>query len=93
MKRAQITLFLIIGVVFVLGTGIYLYIASQGENISEAEVIAGKVPQELNPIKEYVDACIDDVSYDALQKTGLHGGYIDPLNTDYSPVMLSLDEL
>jgi hypothetical protein len=83
LKRAQITLFLIIAAVFAIGAGIYLFIASQGEEIPEAEVIASQVPQELNPIKEYVDACIDEVSHDAISKLGLHGGYIDPSSTDY----------
>ena len=68
MKKAQITLFLIMGVIFVVGAGILLYMTQEKEEISEAEVLSRDVPQELFPIKELVDGCIDDIARDAIVK-------------------------
>ncbi|MBU0461192.1 MAG: hypothetical protein KJ574_01260 [Nanoarchaeota archaeon] len=93
MKKSQITLFIMIGIVFVIITGIIIYLQGQKEKMPEAEIIAGRIPAELNPLKEYVDACIKDVSLEALQKVGLHGGYIDPLDSHYTDSPLEIDDL
>ena len=71
MKKAQITLFIVIGVVVLIVGGLIMYLSQEGEDIStEAETRAISIPKELNPIKEYVDECIEDISYEAITKVG-----------------------
>ena len=91
MKKGQITIFLIIGVIFVVIAGIIFFMRSEGSNIDTANLEIQKVPAELTPIKEFTDSCIESVSKDALQKIGLHGGYIDPLDTFYTAKTIEYD--
>ena len=91
MKKGQITIFLIIGVIFVVIAGIIFFMRSEGTNINTANFEIQKVPAELTPIKEFTDSCIKSVSKEALQKIGFHGGYIDPLDTFYTAKTIEYD--
>lgn len=94
-KKAQITAFIIVGLILVIAAGVLIYIIStqaKAPSQVQAERVIEKVPVEMQPIKEYVEACIDKTAAEALTKLGQHGGYIDPSDSTLSGVALDLDK-
>ena len=59
-KRAQITLFLILGLilVFVIGTGYYFISNIQKEKIKEIPEKVQQVNLEAYPVRNYIEECI-----------------------------------
>ncbi|MBI4140429.1 hypothetical protein HY485_01185 [Candidatus Woesearchaeota archaeon] len=76
-KHAQITLYILIGIVFLLaiGTGIY---------VTTKTTLKTTIIQPESNIKTYITDCLTLTSIDALKKLGEHGGYIDPTDTQLS---------
>jgi hypothetical protein len=70
-KKGQITLFIIVGIVILLGISLFLYyrslLFSRGEVVSE----------DLMPVKNYVEACLQKTAEDAVVKIGQQGGYTE----------------
>jgi len=89
-KKAQLTIFLIIGIILLFSSAIVFYI--KGEVIEDTAAVLPqieRVPLELQPLKTFVENCIRDVATDAIKKLGLYGGYIDPENSDYTGTFLT----
>ena len=87
-KRGQITLFIVIGLIILLGAGItiYLTVLQEPKTIEQAELPAvQQVPAEAEPIREYVRSCIYETAKEAVIKLGDHGGYITTENLKYNP--------
>lgn len=76
MRNAQITIFLIIGLVLLLGVGLLIYMASIiPEKKGEEELAAQALRQAaVQPIKDYINTCLDIASSDALELLGKQGG-------------------
>ncbi|MDO8741010.1 MAG: hypothetical protein Q7J54_05565 [Candidatus Woesearchaeota archaeon] len=94
-KKSQITAFMIVGLILVIAAGTLIYFISlqaKAPSQTQAERVIEKVPVEMQPIKEYVEACIDKTATEALTKLGEHGGYIDPADSTLSGVNLDLDK-
>ncbi|MBT7902951.1 hypothetical protein HN587_03735 [Candidatus Woesearchaeota archaeon] len=85
-KKAQITVFMIIGIILLFTTALIFYIKDKvvddmGEGfLSQAE----EVPLEIQPVKIFVENCIHETAVDGLKKLGAHGGYIDPTDIELS---------
>lgn len=77
-KRCQITLFIILGIVIFIIIALLFYITSYTAKKETKEKIAKseEVPLALQPLKEYVIACLDKTTKDALFLLGKQGGYI-----------------
>lgn len=77
-KKAQITIFIILGILMLLGSATIFYIKSHSseENVSPEKVY--KVPEEARPIYDYMTACLRDKTKEALIIAGEQGGYIYP---------------
>jgi len=76
-KKAQITIFIIIGIIIILSIGIILYVrggSAKKELVAEVEKLdrAGEIA-----IRNYVEACLKKVSEDGLERIGMQGGYIN----------------
>lgn len=69
-KKAQITVFIILGVIVVISVGIYSYMKTSG--VSPADVFQPKAP----PVVQFIDACVEKTATDALTVMGSQGGYI-----------------
>lgn len=94
-KKGQITLFIVIGLILLLGAGIAIYLAVLREPavIEQAELPAvQQVPAEAEPIREYVRNCIYETAKEAIIKLGEHGGYISTENLKYNPFEPTEDE-
>jgi hypothetical protein len=85
-QRAQITVFMIVGIILLFSTSLLFYIRGQiVEGIPEEFVpTLEEVPLEAQPIKIYVEDCIARIGREAIEEIGLHGGYVDPRDTEMS---------
>lgn len=83
-RRAQVTIFLIIGVVLLFSTAILLYIRGRVGAAPEFKPVLEEVPMEVQPAKLFVEACVKDTTKRAIRLLGLQGGYIDPTDPDLS---------
>ena len=93
MKKAQITVFIIMGFLILLaGIAIFYFTRESVKSDLSSEVEkAQDLPLWAAEVKPYVDKCIQDLSIKAFNKIGEHGGYID-LNDSYlTPSVLSLN--
>ncbi|MBI2654966.1 hypothetical protein HYX06_00895 [Candidatus Woesearchaeota archaeon] len=69
-SRSQITLFIVMALVIIIG-GI-VYFSYQGQLAPKQEIVA----PEAAPLKSFVDNCIKIIAEDGLERIGLSGGYI-----------------
>src|SRR5574341_2110680 len=86
MRKAQITVFIIIGLIILFVIGTALYIARQ-KVTKEFEAIRPKVaelPSEVQPLRDFVDSCIRRLATDGLRRIGDSGGYIDTSSLVYN---------
>ena len=80
-KKGQITMFIIIGIVLLVGTGIILFLRSEFITSElEVQLELDKVSDEAKPIQDHVVQCIKDIGKDAVLRVASHGGYLDPGN-------------
>lgn len=75
-RKGQLSIFLILGILLLITTAIVLYL--QGKILGEKtfKPVIDEVPLEFQPIKDYMDRCIEETSMEAITLLGLHGGYI-----------------
>lgn len=73
MKRGQISIFIIIGIVLVLGVGLVLYFRAE----SIEEPILKEIPQKAMPVREYVTSCLEKTTNQGLKIIGDQGGIIN----------------
>ncbi len=71
-KRGQITVFIIIGIFILAFLGVILYFRHEIA-IEEPEEV---VPEELMPVKLYIEDCLHSTVKDGVAILGMQGGYI-----------------
>ena len=77
-KRAQITIFLIIGIILLFSSALLLYIRGKAADApADFQPVLQEVPLEAQPAKLYVEECVNRVTKRALRLIGLQGGYIN----------------
>lgn len=85
MAKSQVSMFILIGAVILLlsGIGLYLYISSAERAIQDElyRTYDELIPSELLPFKRYVEHCLDDVSLRGVRRAGAQGGYVYPLES------------
>ena len=86
MKKSQITIFIILGLILLLAIGIALYV--QTRPLVEIEREKPKIitfPPELEPINAFVQTCAEDLAKTAFKHIGEGGGYLDTSGLRYNP--------
>lgn len=85
-RKAQITVFMIVGIILLFSSALLFYIRGQIiEGIPEEFVpTAEEVPLEAQPIKVFVEDCMQRMGKVAFKQAGLHGGYLDPSDKEMS---------
>ncbi len=73
-KRGQVSLFIILGIIFLLVFLLLFYLMGDIIPIFIPPVV---MPQEISPLKGYVDSCIHDIGTEAVQKMGVQAGYVE----------------
>src|SRR3989344_508565 len=82
-NTAQVSIFIIIGLVILIAAGVVFYVnkAGQKEEIAPGVFISTKeIPTQLDPVSNFITQCLDDVSTRGLNLIGEHGGYVDISN-------------
>src|SRR3989344_2379922 len=79
-KKAQVTVFIIIGILLLAGAAAFFYIAKKTSQESKLEaeikVSEEQVPTQFDPIKKYAEDCAYSVAVEGLNLIGKQGGYI-----------------
>ncbi|MBW2967019.1 hypothetical protein KY362_00890 [Candidatus Woesearchaeota archaeon] len=81
-KKAQITVFMIIGIILMFSSALLFYIRNEVAGGISDEFIPSiqEVPLEAQPIKVFVEDCIGVVGKRGMDLLGKHGGYVEPKN-------------
>src|SRR3989338_7129396 len=99
MTRAQVSIFIILGLVIAITIIAIFTIRSafikDWLNIEQEKT--AEVPEQIKPIKSYIDSCLSTLSREAINTLGLQGGYIelplDPIPRSPSVLIASLDNV
>src|SRR3989344_2923096 len=79
MTRAQVSIFIILGLVIAITIIAIFTIRSafikDWLNIEQEKT--AEVPEQIKPIKSYIDSCLSTLSREAINTLGLQGGYIE----------------
>ncbi len=75
MKKAQITIFIIIGLIIVLSAMTVMYFYQTKITAPIKRIVS--VPEEVQEIYDYVTVCADQIGKDGLLIMGTQGGYIN----------------
>lgn len=75
-KKGQITIFIIIGIVLLLIIGVYFLVTSDFAEKTLRRSSLEEVPLDIQPIKAYIDSCIEQTLIPGVYLLGLQGGYI-----------------
>ena len=91
-KKAQITLFIIIGVVLLVGASLFFFLNQKSE-VTKEDFTSGVTTAKpyFRPVQDYVESCMGIVTREALDLVGEHGGYVDPFDISYAPLMFYSD--
>lgn len=77
MKKGQITIFILMGIIILFAVFILVYVNALGDDKSWAVAIHSKITsQQLDPVEEHVQECIKETGMKGLQILGAKGGYI-----------------
>ena len=78
-KKAQVTLFVILGVVVLIVVGIFIYLFSQSQlvNVEETTVFETAFDARVAPVVESVNSCLFDLTKEALTQSAFRGGHLD----------------
>ncbi|MEK6867766.1 MAG: hypothetical protein AABX98_02995 [Nanoarchaeota archaeon] len=70
-KRAQLTIFIILGLFILIGTGVFMYFTSEVYKYKN-------LPEQFIPVAKYVEQCGEDVTLQGIFQAGMNGGYLSP---------------
>ena len=78
-KKAQITVFIIIGIILVFSTALFYYVRTRTveqkfETIADPSI--EQVPNTLLPVRNFIQTCLTQTSKDAVVELGQHSGYV-----------------
>lgn len=75
MKRAQITMFVIIGIVLLLGAGLFFFISTELRE-DKPVVDVPDVSLETRPATQLIESCLESTAQIAIEKVSAQGGYM-----------------
>lgn len=77
-KRGQVTVFIVVGIVILIVFAFLFFLRGNLiESSFESQMNALTVPKQLEPVKIYLDACLQQKTIDAISLLGEQGGYIN----------------
>ncbi|MBI2138763.1 hypothetical protein HYU13_04190, partial [Candidatus Woesearchaeota archaeon] len=79
-KKGQIALFIIVGLLILLGTAFFIsYAALKRQEIAPSitQTATASTPAWAAPVNEFVESCMKEIAIRGFKKLGEHGGYID----------------
>lgn len=83
-KRGQVTIYIILGIVILVVFGMLLFFRNEfTKNDFQSQLARVKVPEQIQPIKNYVDECLEETAMVGVRTIASNGGY---LNVPYEGV-------
>ena len=81
-NKSQISIFMIIGLLVIIGGGIFFYATQKVQKPYQPEIkiVQEKIPTQFDPIKNYANDCAYSVGVEGLKIIGKQGGYISLTN-------------
>lgn len=76
-KRGQVTLFIALGVMLVFSIATLYAFKSIGQDYGNFKPYIEEVPSDLQPLKRFIEKCVENTAVEGLRKLGAQGGYID----------------
>ncbi len=76
-KKAQVTIFVVLGVVLLILAAVIFYLNYGSEQLSQQLASASIIPGLAAPIKASIDSCLEQTAIDALIYTSSQGGYFE----------------
>ena len=77
-KRGQVTVFIVVGIVILVAFAFLFFFRGQiTESTFEDQMNALTVPRQIEPVKDYFDACLKQKVQDGVFLLGEQGGYIN----------------
>ncbi|HLC96918.1 MAG TPA: hypothetical protein VJH97_06370 [Candidatus Nanoarchaeia archaeon] len=76
MKKGQVTAYIIIGLAILLVVAIFLF--ARTDIIRNQLPVSEQVPLEFDPVKTFVEGCLEQTAIQGLETLGERGGFINP---------------
>lgn len=79
-KKAQVTVFIILGIVILAGAALYYLTKTEviaGKLSPQTELAVEEIPAEFTPVSLLMESCIEQTAEEGLAKIGERGGFID----------------
>lgn len=76
-RKAQLTVFIIVGLVLIVTAGIGIYLVSSNVKLEEKRAA---IPIEQRPVYDFVANCVQDRAREAITLIGQQGGYLEMPN-------------
>ena len=73
-KRGQVTIFILLGIIILIGFATFMYVRQESEEFNEEDLV---VEPELIPIKEYFENCLKDAGEKTLDSLSLKSGFLN----------------
>lgn len=71
-KKAQLTVFIILGLFIVLSIGLFLYFTSEIYKYRN-------LPEQFIPVAKYAEQCMEDVALQGIFEAGMNGGHVSQI--------------
>lgn len=78
MKRGQVTIFIVLGLVVLLIVGVFYFTKIKVAEVPAEEITISKIAAEFQPVRDYVTSCVEQTAKEGLRLVGEQGGYIYP---------------
>jgi len=82
-KKAQLTVFIIVGIALAVSIGVVVYLQQQKVTVPVEETVVlptiAAVPTDVQPIQDFITSCIAQVAEQGVRELGLQGGYLNPV--------------
>lgn len=93
-KKAQITTFIILGIVVLISVSLLMVLKETSKPINIEKPL--EIAADLQPIYSHLERCLYQTSVDGLQLIGLQGGFVNPppdsLATEYAKIAYGYKE-
>ncbi|MBI2654975.1 hypothetical protein HYX06_00940 [Candidatus Woesearchaeota archaeon] len=91
-KKSQVTIFMVIGLLIIVGGTIFFYATKEAKTPSESEIeiVREEIPLQFDPIRSYANDCAYSASVDGLKLLGKQGGYVSLTDKTLSKESFSL---
>ncbi len=76
-KKAQTTIFMIVGLLIMIGGAVFFYSTQKiaGPLEPEIKIVQEQIPLEFDPIRSYINNCVYSTAVEGLKVIGKQGGY------------------